>query len=102
MTTTTDTAYRRLMLVATAYTAVPCPRCKAPAGSWCTSVGRHGRNGYQNSGVRHRARHALVAGWDDERRLAESERAGVFRTRTTSCPRLPLTADIHPEIGEPQ
>jgi len=88
-TTTAGTAYRRLMLIATADTAVPCPRCKAPAGSWCRSRGRSGRNGYTNSAVHHAARHALIADWDDEKRLAESERAGAYRTRQTTGARTP-------------
>ena len=88
-TATAGTAYRRLMLIATAYTAVACPRCHAPAGSWCGSRGRNGSNGYTNSAVHHQARHTLVAGWDDERRLAESERAGVYRTHQTTDARIP-------------
>ena len=89
ITSTADTVYRRLMLIGTAYTAVRCPRCQAPAGSWCRSRGRNGRNGYANSAVHHAARHALIADWDDERRLAESERAGVYRTHQTTDARIP-------------
>lgn len=72
--------YGRMMLAATADTALSCPRCKAAPGWWCTSNrrGRPGQPGYTNHNVRHKARQELVAGWDDDTKIRVSAVAGVL------------------------
>lgn len=72
--------YGRMMLAATADTALTCPRCKAAPGWWCISNrrGRVGQPGYQNHNVRHKARQALVSGWDEDTKLRASAVAGVL------------------------
>lgn len=72
--------YGRMMLAATADTALSCPRCKAAPGWWCVSNrrGRPGQRGYQNHNVRHKARQELVAGWDEGTKLRASAVAGVL------------------------